>query len=185
MVTETQEAVARAENEALVKQMLQEAEEPGGKTGVVHHGDEKQPSPMIFNVASADYITLWRTDTFEAVPVNRNMLAQCLKKKREDGQPAFTTTRPTQEPFRGTIKCLLHPSQPNHAEVLALGFKPCRKSNLPSPMQLQLHMEHRHRMEWKTLEASRIEREKREERAFQRQLMTAVKHPGGRPAKAK
>ena len=105
------------------------------------------------------------------------MLMQHLQKTRPDGSLVFTTEKPEEEPKRGKLKCLLHPSNPEREHYNELGLATCLKSNLSSPLQVRRHMQKRHHVEWDTIEQERVERERQEDRAFQRAVMNQVTKP--------
>lgn len=166
------------DNKSLLEEMLRDVEnapEPGeiAKNKTVFEGDEDTP-PMIAKLKSAGYVYVYDTRTGDRSLCNKNMLPFQLKKKREDGSFAFTTTKPKVEVARGTFKCMLHPSNPNRAHYDELGLPICRKANLTSIYQVNRHMQKRHKTEWETLEAERVIREKEEEREFQRGLLGIV-----------
>jgi hypothetical protein len=121
---------------------------------------------------SAGYVYIYDTKTGERSLCNNNMLAQHLRKKRTDGSYVFTTQKPRVTPQRGTLKCMLHPDDPNRTHYDDLGLPTCRKSNLTSPFQVTRHMQKRHKMEWASIEKERQDAEKQEERAFREYLMT-------------
>jgi len=173
------------DNEKLIEEMINEAEkaaEPGElKRGqVINSGDEDMPAPMVaMKLKSAGYVYIYDNRTGDRSLCNRNMLLQALKKKRPDGSTVFTTAKPSIEPKQGHFKCLLHQDNPNRKHYDELGLAVCKKANLISPYQVRRHMEKRHKMEWATIEQERIDTEKREDREFQRQIMT--KATGGAP----
>lgn len=151
----------------------EQAREPGEmKVGdIVSEADDELPSMTTTSLASAGYTYIYDTKTGDRSVCNNNMLAQHLKKKRTDGSYVFTTQKPKVRPKRGTLRCLLHPDNPNRRHYDELGLAVCRKSNLNSPFQVTRHMMKRHKMEWATIEAERIAQEKEEERAFRQSLM--------------
>ena len=157
----------------------EKAEEPGdfAKAQVISKGDEEIPSTVASELKSAGYVYIYDTVTREGNLCNRNMLAQHLKKQRADGTFVFTTDKPATGPNRGKLKCLLHPDGPDRGHYDELGLPTCRKSNLRSPFQVMRHMQKRHHVEWETLEQERTEREKQEDRAFQRAVMNQVTKP--------
>jgi hypothetical protein len=160
--------------------MLRQAEaapEPGTLKvkEILHRGDEELPAPMVAGaLQSAGYVYIYDSRTGERSLTNRNMLPTQLQKKRDDGTPVFTVVKPQAQPARGTLKCLLHPDQPERAQYDALGLPVCLKSNLTSPYQVEQHMRHRHPTEWATIEEERKRKEKEEDREFQRSLLAAA-----------
>lgn len=150
----------------------QEASEPGEtKKGTIVSDDKDLPAPKITSLKSAGYIYIYDTKTNERSICNNNMLSQHLRKKRADGSYVFTTQKPKVEPKRGTLKCILHPDNPKREHYDELGLATCLKDNLASPFQVTRHMQKRHKMEWQTIEAERVEAEKQDEREFRQKLV--------------
>ena len=162
-------------------QGAQTAPEPGTAVPgtVLEKGNDDTPPSVIRSVSSAGYAYIYDTRTGERSVSNRNMLPTQLQKKREDGSRVFTTIPPRDAegtpivPRRGTIKCMLHPDDPNREHYDELGFGTCRKSNLTNRHQLQQHMKPRHQAEWATMEQERQDRERQ-------QLMDALAGRGGK-----
>jgi hypothetical protein len=126
---------------------------------------------------SAGYVYIYDTRTGERSVCNRNMLPAHLGKRRADGSIVFTTRKPQISPKRGTLKCILHPSNPNRGHYDELGLPTCPKATLASPYQVSRHMQKRHKMEWATIEAERVAKEKEEEREFRQNLMGKQERP--------
>tara|TARA_R100001198_G_C5168287_1_gene170289 strand:+ start:124 stop:765 length:642 start_codon:yes stop_codon:yes gene_type:complete len=166
--------------EKTLEELLVEAEEFNDPSGLsegrmLHSGNDEVPMPMgVSSLESGGYVYVYHTETGDRSRINSNMLAMQLTKTLDNGARAFTTEKPSFEPESGTIKCLLHPDDPNRGHYDSLGFATCPKENIPSPYQLQLHMAGRHRLENATIqeEAERVEKE--EEREFQRMLLQAA-----------
>lgn len=157
--------------------LAEAAPEPGTlkADSVVHRGDEELPAPMAMaRLESAGYVYIYDTRSGERSLTNRNMLPMQLKKSRPDGAPFLTVKNPGINPKRGTFKCLLHAEHADRPYYDAMGLPACRKAGIPSPYEVQRHMEHRHRMEWGAIEKDRKDSEKAEERAFQRSLLSTA-----------
>lgn len=172
---------AEIENADLIEELLAKggaAPEPGdfmGEGRIIHGGDEDAPVPILASsVTSAGYVTVYDTQTREPSVVNQDLLGFQLRKLRADGTRAFTRIKPKSAPVRGTLKCMLHPDNPQRREYDGIGFKTCPKANLMTPFDVENHMKARHKKEWATLEAERMRTEKAEERAFQKQMMAAL-----------
>jgi len=165
-------------NDVLIEEMLRdakEAPEPGAGDKIVHRGDEGQPAPMtISELTSAGWVYIYEISDGRRSVANRNMLPQLLKVK-VNGKPRFTTRKPDYEPKRGTLKCLLHKDDTNREHYAELGFTTCRKSNITSPYQVTQHMRKRHPMEWATIEQERKDLERKEEREFQRSIISGAR----------
>ena len=154
---------------AAMQGMLHRAPEPAGLTPGELINDaranEELPVNMIAtSVTSAGHVYVWDRRTHERSAVNMNMLPAQLKKRHPDGTPVFTIQKPQVEPRRGTLCCLLHPTDPNRALYDEFGLPHCRKSNLTSPYMVEQHMAHRHKNEWATIQREKAETEKRQER---------------------
>ena len=166
-------------NETDIEEMLRDAKkapEPGTLDTVIHRGDADQPAPMtLAQLSSAGWVYIYENTDGQRSTANRNMLSQLLKVKNRDGTPRFTTRKPDYEPKRGTLKCLLHREDPNREHYAEIGFVTCPKSNITSPYQVTQHMRKRHPVEWATIEKERTDRERKEDREFQRNLMTTMK----------
>lgn len=149
----------------------QAAPEPGPRVNtVVDTGVKDDPEVRLTSVTSAGYVTIYHTKTLEPSQVNRNMLVLKLRERLPDGSRAWTTRCPG-EPRRGSIKCLLHPDDDNRGRYDEIGFGVCHKANIMTAYQLRQHMAHRHPREWTTIEDERRERERNEDREFQRSVI--------------
>jgi hypothetical protein len=165
------------DNTALMEEMLRNAKaapEPGDlkKGQLIPDGNKQLPGGVI-ELKSAGYVRIYDTLTGEESIVNRNMLPDKLKQTRPDGSFVFSTKQST-KPARGTFKCLLHKDNPNRKHYDELGLSVCRKDNLTAPHQVKLHMMHRHKTEWETIENERIEMERQEDRSLQKAILTAA-----------
>ena len=164
-----------------VEEMMRETEvakEPGtSKLGGLIEGGDASLGMTWASLRSAGYTYIYDTETHERSLTNNNMLPTQLKKKRADGSFVFTTRNPDLLPTRGTLRCYLHPENPNRGRYDELGLPTCKKSNLISPFQQRRHMEKRHKMEWQAIEMDRVEAEKQkaeEEKQGERRLNEAL-----------
>ena len=131
-------------------------------------------------IEEPDTISLWNTQTgleSKYKVYSASMLLRKLKTKDSEGRLLFTTTKPDIEPPTGKLLCLLHKDAPNREHYTNLGFAICPKDNLSAPFHVKRHMQKRHKVEWASIEDERKEREKQEDRDFQRSLMTGMKPP--------
>jgi hypothetical protein len=171
--------------ETLIEEMLREAEkaeEPGDftKNRIISSEDD---IPMVASkLESAGWVYVYDNVTGDRSLCNRNMLPSQLRKKREDGSFVFTTIKPKVTIKKGTFKCLLHEDNPNRKHYDELGLPVCKKANLTSPFQVQRHMAKRHRVEWETIEEEKKERERQEDRDFQRSIMAQAGLTGAKEA---
>jgi hypothetical protein len=170
--------------EKMTVELIEEAEsapEPGSfnRRQVIHSPSDTFPIDVqVASLESAGYVYVYDTETGERSVINRNMLETQLSKLRPDGTRFFTTVKPAFEPKRGTLKCLLHPDDPDRGQYDSWGFPTCTKSNLISEFQVNRHVQIRHRMEWQTIYEERERQEKEEERNFQRQLLGLATQTG-------
>lgn len=176
------------DNESLIQEALREAKlvdlpSELKENPVIHRGDETLEAPMtVKELTSAGYVYVWDSRTFERAPVLYYMLPSILRRRRPDGSFIWTTNDPKQLPKRGTLKCLLHKDSPDRAEYDKMGLRTCKKSNITNEFEVKQHMLKKHPKEWQTIEDKRKERERQEDRAFQRTLYEAV---GGKKAEEK
>lgn len=179
---------AAAVNAEILAALLQESEQavaPGAPPRlreVISQGDDEFEAPVVAKVyQDAGVSRIYDLRTGGASLTSRNMLPAQLRKLGPDGQRMFTHIKPAIEPTRGQHKCLLHADlRAEHPEYDQWGLPLCRKANLTSPLQVEQHMRHRHKIEWETIRAEREKREKEEERELQRQIARAATDQPGR-----
>jgi hypothetical protein len=128
---------------------------------------------IVSDLESAGWVTLYDTVTFEAYSVNRNMAAAQLKVRREDGTLVFQVNKPG-DPWRGSVKCFLHPDQPEREHYTTMGFRVCPKATMPNMFQAENHARNKHRDEWNAVEAEREARERREDREAQIAILQSL-----------
>jgi len=177
----------KKENEMLIEEMLNRAEkakEPGTNEKVIHRGDEETPPSVMTELKSAGYVYLYETTTGERSTANRNMLLSLLRIKNPDGNPRFTTQKPSYSPHQGTLKCLLHPGAPNRTHYNELGLPVCKKSNITAPYMVEQHMKKRHPSAWATIEKERTDRERQEDRDLQKLLIQSATNRNSVPTPA-
>ena len=177
---QTTTAQEDAQNEVLIQEALASAvlvEVPSDLKAnpVIHRGDNELESPMtVKELSSAGYVYLYDTETREKSVVLTYMAPSKLRLKRSNGQPYFTATKPAEEPWRGTLKCMLHPDQAERAHYDDMGLPSCQKSNLRNPRELTRHMQKRHKQSWETIQKEKEDKEKAEDRDIQRQILLAL-----------
>ena len=121
------------------------------------------------------YVVVYHRVTREPSIILLDALAKQLKKiDPETGQLAFQLERPKSPPYRGTLKCYLHADDPDRPKWDQFGFVTCRKHNLPSDYQREMHMQRKHRMEWQAIQRDRTERDRAERREFEQLLMKQI-----------
>lgn len=168
------------ENRPTIEEMIRDAEvapEPGTTERVIHRGDEGQPAPMtLAALKSAGWCYIYENTSGERSTANKNMLPQLLKIKNSDGSYRFNTVKPLNPPFPrpiGVLKCILHKDNPNRVHYTELGLPECPKSNLTSPYQVRRHMLKKHPDQWAVIEQERTDRERKEDREFQKAILGA------------
>ena len=168
------------DNESLIQEALRDAKlvdlpSELKENPVIHRGDETLDAPMtVKELSSAGYVYVWDSRTYERAPVLYYMLPSILRYRREDGSFIWTTNDPKKLPMRGTHKCLLHKDSPNRNEYDKMGLRTCKKSNIINDYEVKQHMSKKHPKEWQAIEDMRKEKERQEDRAFQRTLYEAV-----------
>lgn len=100
--------------------------------------------------------TIWRMSDGEPVPLPEYMVPGALAKRDENGY-MFTAQEELAPTYvRGTVKCFLHADSPERAagvlEAVGLSGKVCPAGNLGSLSSKEVHGEHRHSQEWRTVE---------------------------------
>ncbi len=160
-----------------MQQMAAPAPEPGDfhVRDVIHKGDEQNPMPIVASsLQSAGYVFIYDLRTGDRSVTSRNLLHAQTTKLDSEGHRMFTTVPPKAQPARQTYKCLLHPESETRSRYDELGFGTCRKANLRSPLDLELHMRHRHKTEWETIEKERKDKQAEEDRELQRAFIQAA-----------
>lgn len=123
---------------------------------------------MVMTIEDTGLMVIYRTTNGEPVKILKYMLAEYLRAENADGSAQYTTSKPASAPKRGTLKCLLHPAGENREHYNELGLPLCKKSNISAPYMVEQHMKKRHPSAWAIIEQERIEREKQEDKEFQR-----------------
>jgi hypothetical protein len=185
MVAKKETVAEEAESDALITEMLLTVDEvekqPTRLTikEILHRGDEDLPIQMVVGaLKEAGYVYIYDTKTRERSLCDRDMLKTKLRQTRPDGTRVFTVDKPKTPPFRGSIKCLLHPDSTEREHYNQMGLPTCRKSNLINEYERDLHMQKKHKQEWRTLEARRARREREEDRELQRALIASAQGKG-------
>lgn len=123
---------------------------------------------MVMTIEDTGLVVIYRTTTGEPVKVLKYMLPEYLKARNADGTLQFAANKPAFEPKRGTLKCLLHPNGENRKHYDELGLPVCKKSNISAPYMVEQHMKKRHPSAWAIIERERTDREKEDDKEFQR-----------------
>ena len=167
-----------------IEEMLrdaEDAEEPGTMSPGTAIGANAGMPMTASQLESAGYVYVYDTRTADQSVINRNMLPQQLKKIRPDGSYVFSTKKPEGiEIIRGTFKCLLHADDPHRKDYTRMGLTICPKDSLSSAHDVRLHMQHRHRREWETIEGERIDRERERSQKRDDNLAESIRLLAGR-----
>ena len=150
------------------------AEEPGlDLDKIIQKGTDDKPEIGAMKVTSAGYTVVYDTRTGVDSTINNNNLPAILRKKRLDESYIFSLKQMV-KPKVGTYKCLLHRDDPNRGHYNDIGLAVCSKDNLASSYQVMRHMQKSHKTEWGAIDQERKDTEKKEDRDFQKTLMSRV-----------
>ena len=133
-----------------------------------------RPGMIVTDLESAGWTILYDTISGEPSVVNNNAVSTQLQYKRPgEPRPAFTRLKPKNDPWRGSIRCMLHSGRPEYEEYRSRGItqKGCPKATIPNEYELQQHMKNKHGREWATLEEERERSERAEDRALNREIV--------------
>lgn len=130
---------------------------------------------------------LYNTRTFEPVLINRNNVSDALAKTHDD--PAFpawkgkklftrgifneatkTYTKPGEYKV-GHFLCYLNPEHPDREMYAKYTQTTCPARHIWSAEQVRMHMEHRHKSEWKSIKDAQEEEQRQADRLRQNLLM--------------
>lgn len=167
------------ESNAVLEGMMAEVKEHASETGVgtvVSKGEDGMPPMIISSVTGGGKVKVYDTLTGEMSWVLYNkdtggMLRGILAQKRADGTRMYTLNKPAFEPVRGVYQCLLHKDNPNRSHYTEMGLPVCKKSNITAPYMVEQHMRNRHPSAWRIIERERTDREKLDDREFQRGII--------------
>jgi len=124
----------------------------------------------LMTISGAGRVLTYHSQTGEPTPCNRNMLLHHLRKTLPDGGFAYTLQDPGFRPRKGQVKCMLHPDV-RLPEYDSYGFPVCMSAHIPNNYEMRQHMKNRHRAAFQALELMREERQREEDRQFQRELL--------------
>lgn len=143
---------------------------------IVNRPSEDLAAPIRVNsLEFKGYVQVWDTRTGDRSLQPRWLLWQTMTKKREDGSLVFTLTDPQIAPKYGAdLKCPLHPSSPEYARLMNMGFKECQKGHIPNQAALASHLSHSHKSTFAYLEQSKAEQIRAEDRQLQRDMLEAM-----------
>jgi hypothetical protein len=131
-------------------------------------------------ITGNNYRLVYHVETGSPSRVHFNMLPAQLKKKLPgSSKRAFTTTDPGFRPKVGSMICWLHEDHENRVIADSMGLPTCKKSNIPSSYEVELHMRHRHQQEFRAFDQLTQTREREEDRQIQRETLAAMQRLGG------
>jgi len=185
-VTEAEAAELDGVADQLIAQELANAEvvddpSPWNRAERVGSGEAPDGVVAVQSVITGNnYRLVYHVETGEPSRVHFNMLPAQLKKKLPgSSKRAFTTTDPGFRPTVGTMICWLHKDHENRAIADTMGLDVCKKANIPSSYEVELHMRHRHQQEFRSFDQLTQSREREEDREIQRQTLVAMQRIGG------
>lgn len=147
--------------------------------GDMIQGDGNTPLSAVSAVSGAGHLKVYAINTQDGKKdgdvsiINANMLPTQLKKRRDSGELAFTALDPGVRPLSGELKCRLHPDDNERETFDEMGLATCHKANIRNKYELNRHMQHRHKQEWGAIEDLMKQKERDEDREFQRALMSS------------
>lgn len=93
------------------------------------------------------------------------------------GKRAFAVSPPSNMPTRQALLCWFHPKSDRREMLneLGLGGRVCRKSNIPTEIDIELHMQRKHTADYNTVKEAVRRRDEAEDRAMRRQEIEALR----------
>ena len=112
-----------------------------------------------------DYVTVYDNWRGNASTIPLYMLSKKLRQRYPNestfprtlwGKPVFSLTRTVKEQV-GTYTCWFNSESPMKEEMNELGYVgiECAKSNIPTAIEAENHMQHKHSREWNAIERHR------------------------------
>ena len=172
------------EEEALVHAVLANAPKMG--ENVSDHDDPDFLNPeewgskvSIDSLEGSAYLVVYHRRTREPSVIHQNSLRTVIQKvDPQTGELAFTLTKPTKAPYRGTLKCFLHKDDPDYQYYQSMGLPTCPKANLPNDYNRNLHMQRKHKSAYNVIQEERHMKEQAEEKEFRRLLLAQASKGG-------
>ncbi len=93
------------------------------------------------------------------------------------GKRAFGVNPPANVPERQTLLCWFHPKSEQRSMLNELGLsgRVCRKSNIPTEIEIDLHVQRKHTKEYGMVKEALRRRDEAEDRAMRRQEIEALR----------
>lgn len=194
---QAQAAAAREVRLAKIRARQAEIErqhDDGDMSGMSHSEpllsrEEWGDNDMPVMAGDAQHVVLFSTKDGVASKVRIEQLVSKLMPDK-DGRVAFSerpvdpTWQYKNDPITGVpilmrpirFKCRLHRDSKDREWLDSIGLSgmECSVDNIPSEFQLALHMEHKHRVEWQTMQNAEQRKREDEERERQRAFMEAI-----------
>lgn len=176
MTTDIQELLERAQAMQDVQDLRSELGSTAG--GLLNRGlkemmkDASDPTVLVplYHTATGEMrmVPMWTLDGKNSLLLRRN----------PDGKPTFSTRQPEVVYRPGEVPCMLNPAHADYNkyrnEVGIIRGEPCPAGNLASLYDMRMHMQHRHRQEWATIQDYENEERDAEDRMNQRLMARAA-----------
>ena len=108
--------------------------------------DPDAPILRVHLTDSTGYVRVYHIEDKDVRVIPKSVLTSVLQKKLPDGRRAFTTAIPAILPkVGGMFTCRLHISHPDAAQFFERGYHQCDVSALRTEMDVELHLEHKHK----------------------------------------
>ena len=132
-------------------------------------------------------VTIYETRTGEPRSIPRVNRPWVLQKLHVDenypdllGKPVFSE-QPVGSFKQGEQLCMLHRDHPASGPYLERGTDPCIANKIPSPYEVDRHMEIKHPRVWNAMKAEREQREREQDRQERREMMAMLMGTKGSP----
>lgn len=155
--------------------------------------DEAETKTFVTDRANADTIVVYNQHDGVPSTILVSMLSKQMKKRfprtpsipeKLWGRRAFDINPPTgiAEPLK--LTCWFHPDNAKREGLNAVGLasRVCAKSNIPSIMDVELHVQRKHPLEYKIINQHERTVNEAEDRALRRQEVAAMQAMAGNAA---
>jgi hypothetical protein len=177
-------SIAEAQLDAAISEVT-DGHASGEKVVAAVQHEEASTETFVADRRNADAVTVYSQMDGTSSDVLVSMLSKQLRKRfprdpnipeRLWGRLAFKMDPPANTPMRPKLTCWLHPDHEKRdgLQVIGLGHRVCRKSNIPSEMDVLMHVQKKHPQEYRIIEASKAEVERAEDRTHARNTADAI-----------